>query len=210
MKGKIEFRGVSFKYPGTNEYVLKDFNATFEIGKKTAIVGTSGSGKSTAIQLLERFYDIESGQILIDGVNIKDYFLTHLRQAIGFLSQEPVLFDMSIEENVKYGREDITKEGLIEACGIADAMKFIMRNANEGKNDDLGNEFERRVGSKGSLLSGGQKQRLPIARAVLKKPKIILFDEATSALDSETEKIVQSALNKVSQGRTSIDRKSVV
>ena len=221
IKGKIEFKNVYFKYPTRNDYVLKNFNATIDAGTKVAIVGISGSGKSTIIQLIERFYDVESGEILIDGVNIKEYSLTTLRQSIGFVSQEPVLFDTTIEENVKYGSPDKTRKDVEEACQIANATDFIIKDSNtENLNNDIeivlpskerltekidiGKGYERKVGAKGSLLSGGQKQRLAIARAVLKKPKIMLFDEATSALDSETEKAVQKALNQVSQGRTSV------
>ena len=221
IKGKIEFKNVYFKYPTRNDYVLKNFNATIDVGSKVAIVGISGSGKSTIIQLIERFYDVESGEILIDGVNIKEYSLTTLRQSIGFVSQEPVLFDTTIEENVKYGSPDKTRKDVEEACQIANATDFIIKDSNtENLNNDIeivlpskerltekidiGKGYERKVGAKGSLLSGGQKQRLAIARAVLKKPKIMLFDEATSALDSETEKTVQKALNQVSQGRTSV------
>ena len=218
IRGKIEFKNVKFKYPTRNDYVLQDFSAVIEPGQKVAIVGVSGSGKSTIIQLIERFYDVESGQILIDDIDIKEYSLEHLRKSIGYVPQEPVLFDTTIEENVKYGSPDRTHEEVKQACEIADAIDFIMKDSDEvppaellktnaGLNDekyDIGKGFDRKVGAKGSLLSGGQKQRLAIARAVLKQPKIMLFDEATSALDSETEKVVQKALNKVSKGRTSI------
>jgi ATP-binding cassette subfamily B (MDR/TAP) protein 1 len=216
--GRIEFKNVKFKYPTRNDYVLQDFSAVIEAGQKVAIVGISGSGKSTIIQLIERFYDVESGQILIDGVDIKEYSLENLRRSIGYVPQEPVLFDTTIEENVKYGNSDRTHEEVKQACEIADATDFIMKDSDEvlpvaviqssaGLHDEkynIGKGFNRKVGAKGSLLSGGQKQRLAIARAVLKQPKIMLFDEATSALDSETEKMVQKALNQVSNGRTSI------
>eukprot|EP00826_Nyctotherus_ovalis_P054724 TRINITY_DN718_c0_g1_i13.p1 TRINITY_DN718_c0_g1~~TRINITY_DN718_c0_g1_i13.p1 ORF type:complete len:472 (-),score=134.92 TRINITY_DN718_c0_g1_i13:82-1497(-) len=228
IRGKIEFRNVNFKYPTRNGYVLKDFNAVIEPGKKVAIVGISGSGKSTIIQLLECFYDVDSGEILIDGVNIKDYSLRNLRQSVGYVPQEPILFDTTIEENVKYGSPERTHEEVKEACEIADAIDFILKDSNEvwptvpfqssaKLNEEKTEQFNIDKGfaitpphvpnnkrAKGSLLSGGQKQRLAIARAVLKRPKIMLFDEATSALDSETEKAVQKALNQVSRGRTSI------
>eukprot|EP00826_Nyctotherus_ovalis_P054726 TRINITY_DN718_c0_g1_i5.p1 TRINITY_DN718_c0_g1~~TRINITY_DN718_c0_g1_i5.p1 ORF type:complete len:1232 (-),score=388.43 TRINITY_DN718_c0_g1_i5:253-3948(-) len=221
IKGRIEFKDVNFKYPTRSDYVLQDFNAVINPGQKVAIVGISGSGKSTVIQLLERFYDVDSGQILIDGVDIKEYSLADLRQSIGYVPQEPVLFDTTIEENVKYGSPERTHEEVKEACEIADAIDFIMKDSDEispavalqsnvelkeekTEQYNIGKGFDRKVGAKGSLLSGGQKQRLAIARAVLKRPKIMLFDEATSALDSETEKAVQKALNQVSRGRTSI------
>ena len=231
IKGKIEFRNVYFKYPTRNDYVLQNFNATIEEGEKVAIVGVSGSGKSTIIQLLERFYDVESGEILIDGVNIKDYSLSDLRRAIGFVPQEPILFDATIEDNIKYGSEEKTQEEVAEACRVANAVDFISKEADENEihliiqneeiketnvpstegretlrtlNPELRKGLDRKVGAKGSMMSGGEKQRLAIARAVLKNPKIMLFDEATSALDSETERVVQEALNSVCQGRTSI------
>ena len=231
--GKIEFENVQFKYPTRGESVLQGLSMTVEPGQKITIVGSSGSGKSTIIQLLERFYDVSGGKILIDGVNIKEYPLSKLREIIGYVPQEPYLFDETIEENVKYSKQDATEPEIREACKIADAISFIERDLPEAKKaenssnnineqqskeaglvqeqsiqismyGDIGKGFKRKVGVKGSLLSGGQKQRLAIARAILKKPKIMLFDEATSALDSETESEVQKALNRVSDGRTSI------
>jgi len=224
IKGKIEFKNVCFKYPTRDKPLLIDFSCTIEAGKKYAIVGISGSGKTTIIQLIERFYDVESGEILIDGVNIKDYSLADLRHAIGYVPQEPVLFDSTIEQNVKYGKADATHEEIEKACEIADAAEFIekseiaqgtemlatvqrfvdMENSEIKENFELGTGYGRRVGAKGAHLSGGQKQRVAIARAVLKNPKIMLFDEATSALDSGTEKVVQRSLKNVSQGRTTI------
>ncbi len=222
IKGRVEFRNVSFKYPARNDYILKDFNLIIEPGQKVAVVGMSGSGKSTLVQLLERFYDVDKGEILLDGVDIRKYRLEDLRRAIGYVPQEPILFDTTIEENVKYGTPEATREQVVEACRVADAYDFITKDevkhdevlltidrpleTHKALNDevDIGKGFERKVGAKGSLLSGGQKQRLAIARAVLKQPKIMLFDEATSALDSETEKLVQKALERVSVGRTSI------
>eukprot|EP00826_Nyctotherus_ovalis_P045944 TRINITY_DN5133_c0_g1_i7.p1 TRINITY_DN5133_c0_g1~~TRINITY_DN5133_c0_g1_i7.p1 ORF type:complete len:1278 (-),score=456.32 TRINITY_DN5133_c0_g1_i7:19-3852(-) len=217
--GRIEFKNVKFKYPTRDDYVLQDVSFNIEPGQKVAIVGISGSGKSTIIQLLERFYDIENGEILLDGINIKEYDIKSLRKLIGYVPQEPILFDTTIEENVKYGYFDATREEVEKACKIANAVDFILKDeymprdgvvfATSGglmdKDEiDIGKGYERKVGAKGSLLSGGQKQRLAIARAILRDPKIMLFDEATSALDSETEKVVQKALNQVSVGRTSV------
>ena len=212
IKGKIEFKNVSFKYPTREEYILQNFNMVIEPGQKAAIVGISGSGKSTIIQLLERFYDVTSGSILVDGIDIKDYSLHHLRTNIGLVPQEPVLFDTTIEENVKYGKPDAKEEDVKEACKIAGALDFIEKIQKPEEKpgevvieiDKNSKSFGREVGAKGRALSGGEKQRLAIARAVLKKPKILLFDEATSALDSSVEKGVQDALNNVSVGRTSI------
>jgi len=220
IKGRIEFKNVTFKYPTREDHVLRGISFTIEPGRKAAIVGISGSGKSTIIQLLERFYDVESGEILIDGINIKEYDIKSLRKKIGYVPQEPILFDTTIEENVKYGYFNAKREEVENACQIAGAADFITKDeclpregsvlttsANLLKKEeeiDMGKGYERKVGAKGSLLSGGQKQRLAIARAILRNPKIMLFDEATSALDSETEKLVQRALNQVSVGRTSV------
>ena len=222
IKGRIEFQNVTFRYPTRDGDVLKDFNMVIEPGQKVAIVGISGSGKSTIVQLIERFYDVNEGKILIDGIDIKEYSLKELRQSIGFVSQEPALFDTTIEANVKYGCQTATEQEVRDACTIAEAIHFIELDQEKGQiaGDtakqkeviimmdgealDAGKGFQRKVGAKGKSLSGGQKQRLAIARAILKKPKIMLFDEATSALDSQTEKLVQTALNNVSSGRTSV------
>ena len=197
-QGKIEFKDVSFIYPNdkTHKMVLNKLNMVIEPGKKVAIVGESGCGKTTTISLIERFYDIVSGEILIDGIDIKKYDLNSLRDLIGYVQQEPVLFNFSIKENLIFGRErklekigDIN-EMICEACEEAHIKRFIENNADR---------YNYVVGIKGSKLSGGQKQRIAIARAILMKPKILILDEATSALDNRSEKKVQKALDNISK-----------
>ena len=206
IKGRIELKNVYFAYPTRPEQViLKDVSLTIEPGQQVALVGYSGSGKSTIIQLLTRFYDIEDGkgEILIDGVNIKDYNLYELRKKIGLVSQEPVLFKRNVLENVRYGRLDATNEECIEAAREANIMKFfegdkMLQEIGENKKND------NNVGTKEDPVSGGEKQRLAIARAFLKNPVILLLDEATSALDKDSEILVQASLDKLSANRTSI------
>jgi len=164
-------------------------------GKTMAIVGPSGSGKSTSIALISRFYDVDKGRILIDGVDIKTYDPQWLRMQIGLVSQEPVLFAMSIEENIMYGSEGASMTSVQRAAKMANAHDFVMR---------IPDAYKAQVGERGVMLSGGQRQRIAIARAVLKDPKILLLDEATSALDSENEKLVQEALDRLMVGRTSV------
>ena len=210
IKGKIEFKNVFFAYPTRPEQViLKDVSFVIEPGQQAALVGYSGSGKSTIIQLLERFYDIEDGkgEILIDGVNIKDYNLYELRKKIGLVSQEPVLFKRSVLENVRYGKLNATNDECIQAAKEANIMKFFTEDkinevieGGNNKNEDKKKE----VGKKEDPVSGGEKQRLAIARAFLKNPVILLLDEATSALDKDSELEVQKSLDKLSANRTSI------
>ena len=205
IKGKIELRHVYFAYPTRPENViLKDVSLVINPGEQAAFVGYSGSGKSTIIQLLNRFYDVEEGrgEVLIDDVNIKNYNLYELRKKIGLVSQEPTLFRISVLENVRYGRLDATDEECIEAAREANIMKFFTPDKmNEviGDNKKGGN-----VGTKKDPVSGGEKQRLAIARAFLKNPTILLLDEATSALDKDSELEVQKSLDKLSQNRTSV------
>ena len=205
IKGKIELRHVYFAYPTRPEQViLKDVSLTIYPGQQVALVGYSGSGKSTIIQLLTRFYDVEEGkgEILIDDVNIKDYNLYELRKKIGLVSQEPVLFKRNVLENVRYGRLDATDEECINAAREANIMKFF-----EGDKmlKEIGCKKEsNKVGTKEDPVSGGEKQRLAIARAFLKNPVILLLDEATSALDKDSEILVQQSLDKLSANRTSI------
>ena len=205
IKGKIELRHVYFAYPTRPEQViLKDVSMTIYPGQQVALVGYSGSGKSTIIQLLTRFYDLEEGkgEILIDDVNIKDYNLYELRKKIGLVSQEPVLFKRNVLENVRYGRLDATDEECINAAREANIMKFfegdkMLKEIGDDKNKG-------KVGTKEDPVSGGEKQRLAIARAFLKNPVILLLDEATSALDKDSEILVQASLDKLSKNRTSI------
>ena len=194
-KGHIEFRNVSFKYPTRDVYVLR--NVSFEIkpGQMGALVGHSGSGKSTSVQLLERYYDAEEGLVLLDGIDIRDLDPRWLHTQIGLVQQEPSLFKLSIKENIKYGAPDATDEEVYAAADIACANKFI---------EKLDKKYDQQVGDRGLALSGGQRQRIAIARAVIKNPVILITDEATSALDSQSEKKVQYALDKVMQGRTAV------
>ena len=198
ISGKIEFKKVSFYYPSdkTKKKVLNDIDLVFEPGKKVAIVGESGCGKSTIVNLIERLYDITGGQILIDGLEIKKYDLPYLRNFIGYVQQEPVLFNKSIRENIIFGREEyLRKLGNIDQLirEVSDDV-YITEFIN-----NLPEKFNYNVGIKGSKLSGGQKQRVAIARAILSKPKILILDEATSALDNISEKEVQKALDNISK-----------
>ncbi|XP_019439667.1 PREDICTED: ABC transporter B family member 9-like [Lupinus angustifolius] len=197
VKGDIELEHVSFKYPTRPDIqIFKDLCLSIPAGKTVALVGESGSGKSTVISLLERFYNPDSGRVLIDGVDIKKFRLSWLRQQMGLVGQEPILFNESIRSNIAYGKEGgATEEEIIAAAQAANAHKFI---------SSLPNGYETSVGERGTQLSGGQKQRIAIARAMLKDPKILLLDEATSALDAESERIVQEAIEKVSENRTTV------
>ncbi|AOW18872.1 antibiotic ABC transporter ATP-binding protein [Polaribacter vadi] len=190
---EIEFRNISFKYK--NDYVLKDFSLTIKKGETVALVGQSGSGKSTLANLITRFYDVNQGDILIDNVSIKDITKKSLRDLMGIVTQESILFNDTVENNIKLGTEHATKEAVLEASEIANANEFIQ---------NLPEKFETNIGDSGGTLSGGQKQRLSIARAVLKNPPIMVLDEATSALDTESEQLVQLALEKMMQNRTSL------
>jgi ATP-binding cassette subfamily B (MDR/TAP) protein 1 len=194
----IEFKGIHFNYPLRPEVkILNDFNLRIKSGETVALVGPSGCGKSTIIQLIQRFYDTNSGDVLIDGKRIKDLNVEWLRQQIGVVGQEPVLFDTSIAENIRLGSKEktISKEDIERACIEANCHEFI---------DKLPEKYETYVGDKGAQMSGGQKQRIAIARALISKPKILLLDEATSALDLQSEHLVQSALDRASKGRTTI------
>lgn len=192
----IEFKNVSFAYhKGDSGYVLKNINLTIAKGKTIALVGQSGSGKTTLADMLPRFYDVDAGELLIDNINIKDLKIDNLRKQIGVVTQESILFNDTILNNIAFGLQNKTKEQIIEAAKVANAHEFIMQ---------LPNAYEYNIGDRGGKLSGGQKQRISIARAVLKNPDILILDEATSALDTESEKLVQEALTNLMKNRTSL------
>ena len=194
LKESIELRGVHFSYDGQRD-VINNASITIRKGETVALVGASGGGKSTLSELVPRFYDVTSGDVLFDGVSVKEYAQESLRQRMSIVSQDTVLFNDSIEGNILMGRPNATHDEVIEASKIANAHSFIMESA-EGYNTN--------IGDRGTKLSGGQRQRISIARAVLKNPEILILDEATSALDTESEKLVQDALTKLLKGRTSI------
>lgn len=189
----IEFVNVSFKYVQCD--VLKNINLKVGKGKTVALVGQSGSGKSTLVDLIPRFYDIMHGEILIDGINIKDYKVNNLRSLMGIVNQDPILFNDTFYSNIAFGLTDVPLEAVIGAAKVANAHDFIVENE-EG--------YFTNVGDRGTKLSGGQRQRVSIARALLKNPPILILDEATSALDTESERLVQDAIIKLMQNRTSI------
>ncbi|MDO6675728.1 ABC transporter ATP-binding protein/permease [Tenacibaculum sp. 1B UA] len=190
---QITIESISFKYE--DDYVLKDFSLTIPKGKMIALVGQSGSGKSTIANLLTRFYDVNKGTILLDGIDIRDLKIHSLRQLEGLVTQDSILFNDTVKNNITLGVEGKSDEEIIEAAKIANAHEFIK---------DLPNGYDTNIGDSGNKLSGGQKQRLSIARAVLKNPPIMILDEATSALDTESEKLVQDALEKMMENRTSV------
>ncbi|MDT0540077.1 ABC transporter ATP-binding protein [Croceitalea sp. P059] len=189
----LELKNVSFKYE--NDYVLEDFNLKVNKGHTVALVGQSGSGKSTIANLATRFYDVNKGEILIDDINIKNIKKKSLRNLMGLVTQDSILFNDTVKNNIGLGKERATHEEIIEAAKIANAHEFIL---------ELPDGYETNIGDSGNKLSGGQKQRLSIARAVLKNPPIMILDEATSALDTESERLVQDALEKMMRNRTSI------
>lgn len=191
----IEYKNVDFRYSNSLPLVLKNINLKINKGMVVALVGSSGAGKSTMADILPRFYDVEKGQILIDGVDIKNYSLNSLRKSMGIVSQDPILFHDTIYNNIVFGSENITEQQVFEAAKIANAHDFITATQKG---------YQTLIGDRGVKLSGGQRQRLTIARAVLKNPSILILDEATSALDSESEKLVQSALENLMQSRTSL------
>lgn len=190
---QIEFRHVSFKYD--QQWVLKDINIVIPKGKTIALVGQSGSGKSTLVDLIPRYYDVQEGEVLIDGVNVKDLGIHDLRQLIGNVNQEAILFNDSFFNNISFGVENATMKQVEEAARIANAHDFIMQTE-EG--------YDTNIGDRGGRLSGGQRQRVSIARAILKNPPILILDEATSALDTESERLVQDALERLMKTRTTV------
>jgi subfamily B ATP-binding cassette protein MsbA len=189
----IEFRDVSFKYG--EQWVLRHINLTIEKGKTIAFVGQSGGGKSTLVDLIPRYYDVQEGEVLIDGINVKDLGIHDLRKLIGNVNQEAILFNDSFFNNISFGVDGATKEQVEEAAKIANAHDFIMQSENG---------YDTNIGDRGSRLSGGQRQRVSIARAILKNPPILILDEATSALDTESERLVQDALERLMKTRTTV------
>ena len=194
-ENSIEFKSVSFKYENAKNESLKDINVSIAKGDTVALVGSSGAGKSTFVDLISRFYDIQDGRILIDGVNIKNIKLSSLRMLVGVVTQETILFNDTILNNIKYGDEFATIEDVKKASNAANALEFI---------NELPEKFDTIIGEKGARLSGGQRQRIAIARAILKNPQILILDEATSSLDTESERKVQIAIDNLVKDRTVI------
>lgn len=194
-KGEIEFRGVTFGYPGTDKKVLENLNLHIPVGGNVAIVGPSGAGKTTVCNLIPRFYEVNEGDILLDGVSIKKYTTHSLRSHIGVVQQDVYLFSGSVYDNISYGKQDAKREEVEEAAKKAGAHEFISQ---------LPDGYDTYIGERGVKLSGGQKQRISIARVFLKNPPILILDEATSSLDNESERLVQKSLELLAKGRTTL------
>ena len=192
-KGLVEFKNVSFKYPDADEDVLSNINFTAKAGETTAFIGSTGSGKSTVINLIPRFHDVTEGEILVDGVNIKNASLHDLREKIGYVPQKGVLFSGTIDSNLRYGKKDATSEEIRKAAEIAQSLDFIMEKENN---------FESEISQGGSNVSGGQKQRLSIARAIAKNPEIFIFDDSFSALDFKTDAKLRKTLKSETKDAT--------
>ena len=190
---QIEFRDVSFRYD--KKWILRHVNLVIEKGKTVALVGQSGGGKSTLVDLIPRYYDVQEGEVLIDGINVKDLGIHDLRQLIGNVNQEAILFNDSFRNNIAFGVDGATDDQIAEAARIANAYDFIMESENK---------MDTNIGDRGNRLSGGQRQRVSIARAILKNPPILILDEATSALDTESERLVQDALERLMKTRTTV------
>jgi ABC-type multidrug transport system fused ATPase/permease subunit len=196
VRGDIDYRNVAFRYPTRPDLaVLKNISFDIQAGEKIALVGPSGAGKSTIVQLLMQFYELSAGRILVDGRDVRQYDLTELRRHIGIVPQETILFGGSIRENIAYGKTDASDQEVIQAARKANAWQFI---------ESFPEGLDTLVGERGIKLSGGQRQRIAIARAILKNPAILILDEATSSLDSESEKLVQQAMDELMRNRTSI------
>ena len=189
----IEFKNVNFLYE--DKVILKNINLVIEKGKTVALVGSSGAGKSTLADLVPRFHDVSSGELLIDGVNIRDYSLHSVRSLMSIVTQEAILFNDTIENNIRLGKSDASEEEIFDAAKVANAHDFIIYKEKG---------YQTNIGDRGSKLSGGERQRMTIARAVVKNPPILILDEATSSLDTESERLVQDAINNMMQNRTSI------
>ena len=192
VRGKVEYEGVNFNY-SEGETVLKDINLSVEPKQTVALVGPSGAGKTTLVRLIPRLYDLEDGSVKVDGVDVKDWDLRHLRRNIAMVMQDDYLFSGTVTENISYGKPDVTREEIIRYAREANVDEFI---------SDLSDGYETDIGQRGVKLSGGQKQRISIARALIQNPKILILDEATSSVDTYTEKLIQEAIDKVSKGRT--------
>lgn len=194
-EGRIEFQNVTFQYEHDGTHVLNNFSLKIKPGEKIAIVGETGVGKSTISKLIPRFYDVEEGKILVDGIDVRDYDVYNLRRAIGHVQQDVVIFWGTIKDNILYGRPDASFEEVVEAAKKAKIHDFIM---------SLEDGYDTLVGERGVKLSGGQQQRISIARIFLKNPKILILDEATSSLDNITEKQIQESLDELAKGKTTI------
>jgi ATP-binding cassette subfamily B protein len=193
VQGEIEFRNVSFRYRDDHAHVLKNLSLKVSAGEMIALVGSSGVGKTTLCSLIPRFYEVNEGDVLIDGVNVKDVQLRSLRKNVGVVQQDVYLFTGTVDENIRYGKPDASRQEIIDAAQKANAHDFIMA---------LPDGYDTNIGQRGVKLSGGQKQRLSIARVFLKNPPVLIFDEATSSLDNESERLVQEALEELAAGRT--------
>ena len=203
-EGVVEFKNVSFKYPNADDYVIKDVNFIANKGETIAFIGSTGSGKSTIINLIPRFYDVTDGEILIDGVNIKDYKQKDLHNKIGYVPQKAVLFSGTIESNLKFGdngKEELSEEDMENALTISQAKEFVF---------NLDEKYNSKVSQGGTNFSGGQKQRLSIARALARKPEILIFDDSFSALDYKTDKLLRKALSKDADKIIVLDEGNVV
>jgi len=195
IRGEIKYNNVTFTYSESKKEAVEKINLNIRQGQSIALVGRSGSGKTTLIKLLMRFYDVDQGMITVDGVDVRKFTKSHLRSFMGVVPQEPVLFNNTIEYNIGYGKEKVTKEEIVAAAKIANLHDFVL---------GMPKKYKTHVGERGIKLSGGQKQRLAIARMILSEPDIIIFDEATSQLDSENEKLIQDALWKVTKNKTTV------
>jgi ATP-binding cassette subfamily B protein len=193
VQGNVELKNVGFRYKENHDYILENLSIDVKAGDYIALVGSSGVGKTTLCSLIPRFYEVSQGKILLDGINIKDIKLSSLRRNIGLVQQDVYLFAGTVQDNIRYGKPDASKEEVIEAAKNANAHEFIMK---------LPDGYDTDIGQRGVKLSGGQKQRLSIARVFLKNPPVLIFDEATSALDNESEKVVQDSLEQLSKNRT--------
>ena len=195
LTGTVEFKDVSFKYPDADEYILKDITFKAEKGETIAFIGSTGSGKSTLINLIPRFYDVTDGEIIIDGVNVKDYKLEYLHNKIGYIPQKAVIFSGSVSENVSYGESDkkITKEDVVKAIEVAQGKEFV---------ESMPDKYDAYLAQRGTNISGGQKQRISIARAIARKPEIYIFDDSFSALDYKTDFTLRRELKKYTKDAT--------